>query len=394
MQLIHLEAAVIFGIVIPHISNLSNSSPLSDCLAAVDTCMSNLCKWSEEAFYDGVCQDEGCQIKGSAVCNLTIHTALDQFPSLRGCVCSWGEELCDSIQALATQCQQKPAAQQRSAVMDWQTSRLLGYVYDNSASCLDQLRVCLSDAVCNRYLVPVLQACQAQCDRDRCLLATQQLYGNIPHNVAEMLAMCECATSDHTCLEMKTSLHSGTCGGQTWICQETVNQCVEDSNCRDLLKTFRAKCWSSEDAQCSESDLQNDECITRMDPAFIRGGDSECKIAFLATLGTALHYPCACKGMHNDDLLSCNMIHDMFHNRSHFMTPGKSNSGPTKLPGNDESEQDPTGPHDYLLYPFVTMLLVAVVVLILMAVACKIWMLRKDKTKFHHPQKSHCVVIL
>ncbi|XP_034408386.1 GDNF family receptor alpha-like [Cyclopterus lumpus] len=369
MQLIHLEAAVIFGIVIPHISSLSNLSPPSDCLAAVDTCMSNLCKWSEEAFYDGVCEDEGCQIKGSAICNLTIQTVLDQFPSLHGCVCAWEEERCGSIQALATQCHQKPVG-----------------LNDNSASCLDKIGVCLSDGVCNRYLAPVLQACMSQCDRARCQSATQQFYGNMPHNVAEMLVMCECDTSDHSCLEMTTALHSGTCGGQSRICQDTVNQCVEDSNCRDLLKTFRVKCWSPEEAQCSDSDLQHDECISRMDPAFIRGEESECRIAFLATLGTALHYPCACKGMRNDDMLSCNIIHDVLHNRSHFMTPWKSSS--------DESEQGPTWSHDYLMYAFVTMLLVGVV-LIPVAVASKIWMLRrKDKIKFHHPQKSNCVVIL
>lgn len=55
-------------------------------------------------------QDEGCQIKGSEVCNLTIQTAMDQFPALRGCVCAWEEELCDSIQELAAQCPRTPGA--------------------------------------------------------------------------------------------------------------------------------------------------------------------------------------------------------------------------------------------------------------------------------------------
>lgn len=87
---------------------------------------------------------------------------------------------------------------------------------------------------------------------------------------------------------------------------------------RDLLKTFRTKCWSSEEAQCSDSDLRKDECFTQMDPALILGADSECKSAFLATLGTALHYPCTCKGVRSDDLLKCHVIHDVLHNRSHF----------------------------------------------------------------------------
>lgn len=44
------------------------------------------------------------------VCDMTIQTVLDQFPSLQGCVCTWEEELCDAIQVLATQCHRKPGA--------------------------------------------------------------------------------------------------------------------------------------------------------------------------------------------------------------------------------------------------------------------------------------------
>lgn len=106
-------------------------------------------------------------------------------------------------------------------------------MYDGAGSCFDQMEVCLRDAVCNRYLAPVAQACMTdQCDLDRCQQVTQQFYGSMPHNVAEMLLMCVCEASDQNCLHMKTALHSGTCGDQTWICQDTVDQCVEDSNCR------------------------------------------------------------------------------------------------------------------------------------------------------------------
>ncbi|KAJ4948183.1 hypothetical protein JOQ06_019720 [Pogonophryne albipinna] len=135
---------------------------------------------------------------------------------------------------------------------------------------------------------------------------------------------------------------------------------------RYLLNSFRVKCWSPEEAHCSDRDLHNDECISQMDPALILGADSKCKKAFLDTLGTALHYPCQCKGMHNDDLLTCNLIHDLLHNRSHF---------------------------SYLLFAFATAVLVGVVVLVPLAVVSKIWMLRRrDKTKFHHPEKSNCAV--
>ncbi|XP_028279649.1 GDNF family receptor alpha-like isoform X2 [Parambassis ranga] len=390
MQLIHLE--VILGTVITQISSISVSSSASDCLEAVNTCMSDLCK-TEQALNSGICGDEGCQIKGSEVCNMTIHTALDRFPSLQGCVCAWEEELCGSIQELATQCLQKPVQQKRSTLMDWQSSTLTDY--EGAGSCSDQIRVCVNDAICNRLLAPVLQACMPeQCDSERCQRVTQHFYGSMPQNMAEMLVMCECEASDQSCLQMKTGLQSGTCGDETWICQEAINRCVKESNCRHLLKTFQVKCWSSEDVQCSDSSLQTDEGFTLMDPILIRGTDAECKLAFLATLGTVLHHPCTCTGVYADDLRTCSRIHDVLHNRSHFMTSWKSSSGPSKASEISESQHVSTGPREYLLYTFAAVLLVGVVILMPLAVVSKIWMLRRsDRTKFHQLQKSNCVVI-
>ncbi|XP_069000214.1 GDNF family receptor alpha-like [Embiotoca jacksoni] len=359
MQLICLEAAVMLGIVIPQISGISISFLASDCLAAVETCKSDLCK-SEEAFHGATCEDEGCQIKGSEVCNMTIQAILDQFPSLQGCVCAWEDEPCDAIQVLATQCHRKPAVQQkRSTVMDWQSSSLIDYVYDGAKSCLDQIGVCVTDAVCNRYLAPVLQACMAErCDRERCQQVTQQFYTSMPQNIAELLVMCECGASDQSCLHMTTGLQSGTCGDETWICQDTLYQCVEDSNCRDLLKTFQGKCWSSEEAQCGDSNLRTDECFAQMDPALMLETHSECKQAFLATFGTALHHPCTCKGVHGRDLLTCNMIHDVLHNRSRLITSWKSSGGPSKPPEINESEHAQTGSHGEFLFVIQPLLLV------------------------------------
>ncbi|KAF7667069.1 hypothetical protein LDENG_00080020 [Lucifuga dentata] len=202
------------------------------------------------------------------------------------------------------------------------------------------MAVCVRDVICNRYLVPVRQACAAaQCDNTHCQQVTQQFYGSMPFNVAEMLVMCECEASDENCLHMKDILHSGTCDDEVWICQDAVVQCLQDWHCRNLLKTFQSKCWRAEDAQCSESDLGSAECISQMDPALILGVDPECRTAFLATLGTALMHPCTCKGLHKDDLLKCNRLQDIFHNRSHFMIPQK-HSEDHQPPETNESEQD------------------------------------------------------
>ncbi|KAI4813034.1 hypothetical protein KUCAC02_024388 [Chaenocephalus aceratus] len=74
-------------------------------------------------------------------------------------------------------------------------------VQNGAESCLDQMKVCINDAVCNKYLIPVSQACMApQCDHDRCEKASQQFYSSMPHDVAEIIVMlsairfCNCST--------------------------------------------------------------------------------------------------------------------------------------------------------------------------------------------------------
>lgn len=49
-------------------------------------------------------------MNGFEVCNLTVQTALDRFPSLRGCVCACQEDLCASTPAVVTQCRRQAGA--------------------------------------------------------------------------------------------------------------------------------------------------------------------------------------------------------------------------------------------------------------------------------------------
>ncbi|XP_029376226.1 GDNF family receptor alpha-like isoform X2 [Echeneis naucrates] len=342
MQLTCLEAAVILGIVLPQITSINISSATSDCLSAVNICMSDLCR-SERALYGSICNSKSLQ--------------------------------------------------KRSTLPDWASSSLNGHGY--AASCLDLMTACVSDTVCNKGLVPVLQACRGSCGHERCQQVTQAFYGSMPRNIADMLVMCDCDASNERCLHMKAALHSASCEDETQICQETVHRCLADSNCRDPLKAFQAKCWRFEDTLCNGSDAQSDECFASMDPALILGADPGCKRAFMATLGTALHRPCSCKGMHNDELKTCSNIHDVIHNRSHFVTSWKSSSGPTKPPEINNSQHNYSWSHDHLLYAFVTLVLIAVVVIMPLAFVSKIWLLRKSAKKaLRHPHKSNCVAIL
>lgn len=91
----------------------------------------------------------------------------------------------------------------------------------------------MGDAVCNKYLVPVLQACTAgPCDAGRCRRATAQFYGSTPRGVAEMLAMCECEASDQSCAHMRSALHGGACEDEAWTCQNSVVRCAQEAGCR------------------------------------------------------------------------------------------------------------------------------------------------------------------
>lgn len=119
-------------------------------------------------------------------------------------------------------------------------------MYDGAGSCLDQIAVCVSDVVCNRHLAPVLQTCVAHPCNHPCQEAVRHFYADMPHNIAEMLVMCECADSDQSCREMRATLQSGTCVEETWVCQETLSQCVEDTGCRCVAAR-------STDAGASES---------------------------------------------------------------------------------------------------------------------------------------------
>ncbi|KAK0133675.1 GDNF family receptor alpha-like [Merluccius polli] len=306
----------------------------ADCLATRDTCISDLCRDTQQqqpAVIAPACGDDGCQIKGLEVCNMSVRAILERFPSLERCMCVWAVEeeeeveeevgLCLALQALATQCHQSPAMQKRSAPsdMDWKDSSLIGVAYDRGGSCLERMTLCVRDKVCNQNLVPLLQACSraGQCNRTRCRGTALRFYGGMPAAVGDLLVMCECEPWEKDCQHMAVTLHSGTCGGDTWSCQEGVSHCLGDWSCRKRLKSFIFKCWNAESVPCGEDDA-NEECISQMNPALLLGGEAECRAAFLALMGTPVQYPCTCTGLFAGERQRCNTLSNILHNRSHF----------------------------------------------------------------------------
>uniref|UniRef100_A0A3Q3DHV1 GDNF/GAS1 domain-containing protein n=1 Tax=Hippocampus comes TaxID=109280 RepID=A0A3Q3DHV1_HIPCM len=227
----------------------------------------------------------GCQIKGTEVCNLTIQAALDRFA---GPPASLSLNL---VMMLLSHTKRRGI----DAPLRQDALHVFLFVEDAAGSCTQQMRLCVSDGVCNKNLAPVLQTCTAsQCDHESCGQETQRFYSSMPQHVAERLVMCECDPSDASCLQMEAALHGSSCLGVLYC---TSILCMFMLCCRELLTSFQAKCWSSAESYCGDITLQS-ECLRFMDPALILGGDLECRKAFVALLGTPLHHPCTCEQIH------------------------------------------------------------------------------------------------
>lgn len=109
---------------------------------------------------------------------------------------------------------------------------------------------CIEDEMCNRKIVPFVQACSAdQCKPHQCRQAMGHFYSTLPHNRAEAMVFCECDREDQECQQMKDSLHSGSCvtdESQTpWTCLEMLDSCSGDVLCRlvsNLVGNACTKC--------------------------------------------------------------------------------------------------------------------------------------------------------
>ncbi|XP_064808822.1 GDNF family receptor alpha-like [Oncorhynchus masou masou] len=498
-----VKTATVIVVLVYQMTSIKISSRSTGCFAFMEACISESA-FCEKSSLRNIChpKDGSCQIKVSKVCNMTIHSILDQYPTVRGCLCAW-EEPCTSLGLPTSQCLPETGAtilsyivqicqkshhcalvykklkdscqkgkkqcnspssqrhclslwmelqstslsnctcalsrrkcqgiwsvvnnnsciqnalealastglhdlkdrsntrkkltvhiaqQKKSSTVDWKSSSLKEYVHDIDGSCLQQMTICLHDDVCNRQMVPLVQTCLAkQCNSTRCRQVTQQLYAGLPYNIAEMFVLCECDPGDPDCLHMKEGLHSGTCGehleeARTQICLEI----FDNSAGLNRLEALLSNCWDTEDTPCS--DFAMDECTSLLDPALILGGDAKCRMALIATMGTTLQHPCTCGGLHSKDLYKCNMMREVLHNRTHFMSPVKKESTPYVPPPMSEPESGYEWLSDQLLNVFAYILLVAVVLLGVMIV----FHIRKHKgnkkPQFHPPDKN-CVVI-
>ncbi|XP_016105730.1 GDNF family receptor alpha-like [Sinocyclocheilus grahami] len=172
-------------------------------------------------------------------------------------------------------------------------------------------------------MVPFVQECNAyQCNPSQCREALRQFYSALPHNVAEKLVFCDCDREDQECQQMKASLHSGSCVSdrlQTpWTCLEALDSCSEDTLCRQIFSSYLSKCFGEKESAHETTS----EWLSRLDPDFFLGHDLQCRVAFVETMGSILHHPCTCDGLHHHDQYKCNELKHIFQDKSLFTLSG------------------------------------------------------------------------
>ncbi|XP_053476530.1 GDNF family receptor alpha-like isoform X2 [Ictalurus furcatus] len=331
------------------------------CLSLMQPCVSpDLCR-SEQTLLRNVClsEDSSCQMQSSDGCNMTIQAILAHS---RECMCT-DEDPCNILQLLASFCHSyldvEPsrapdksrlatgqASRQANGLHphsdhhlpipvhennpkeEWKESRLLTYVPAPDISCVQEMTLCIQDEVCNRQLVPFVQSCSApQCEERLCRLAARHFYSSLPEKVAEMLVFCQCMTDDQDCQHFQTLLNSNSCKQdktEQWNCLEMLDNCTGEKICSE---------------------------------------NKECRLAFVATMGSVLQSPCTCHGLDHHNLYRCNVLQQAIHNRSYFRPQGlKENLSSTKSKVN-KSQQEHSWLNDQSLYIVVAVCVVALVII-------------------------------
>lgn len=83
---------------------------------------------------------------------------------------------------------------------------------------------------------------------------------------------------------------------------------------RQLSNRYLSKCFGAED---SAYDLTSD-WLNLINPDNFLGEDLQCRVAFVETMGSVLHHPCTCDGLHHHDQYKCNELKQIFQDKSLF----------------------------------------------------------------------------
>ncbi|KAM9002944.1 GDNF family receptor alpha-like [Sarcophilus harrisii] len=188
-------------------------------------------------------------------------------------------------------------------------------------SCLEAAQICVGDVTCNKQLALYIKACSATgrpCNLTQCQAAIRFFYQNMPFNIGQMLALCDCAPADIPCQKSKDVLHNNSCAGNVVpppSCLDIIHSCQDDEICRSHYETFQSKCWRHVTEKC----YFDETCINTFNKEDITcSADDTCKAAYIDTLGTILHVQCTCSSIPFTEQPLCEIFYHMLQSKSCF----------------------------------------------------------------------------
>ncbi|XP_077015544.1 GDNF family receptor alpha-like, partial [Tamandua tetradactyla] len=325
-------AVVVFQAIGLSLEIDSTAQIISDCAQLREQCISDTsgCKHAWTTMEDACnVSDPGnpCKMRDSSSCNLSIQSLVESNFQFKGCLCT-DSLSCTIGKLLGKQCIIKSDNMKEDNKFKWDLTTFSYHGFQGIRSCLEVAEACVGDVVCNAQLAPYLKACSANgnlCDVKHCQAAIRFFYQNLPFNIAQMLAFCDCAQSDIPCQQSREALHSKPCAGNIVpppTCLNVIHSCRNDELCRRRYWTFQSKCWQRVTGKCQEDET----CISSLsNQDFTCSGNDDCKAAYIGTLGTVLQVQCTCRAITQSEEPLCKVFQHMLHRRSCFNYPTLSN---------------------------------------------------------------------
>ncbi|KAM7229006.1 hypothetical protein CapIbe_019122 [Capra ibex] len=302
-----------------------STSQTTDCTYLRELCLSDAdgCKHAWRIMEDACSvSDPGntCQMKNSSSCDLSIQSLVESNLQFKDCLCS-DDLYCTFNKLLGKKCINESDNIKEDNKYKWNRTTLSYHGSRGVQSCLEVAEVCVGDALCNAQLALYLKACSADgelCDVKHCQAAIRFFYQNMPFNIAQMLAFCDCAPADEPCQQSREALHSRPCAVNrvpTPTCLDVIHSCQDDELCRRRYRTFQAKCWRHVMRKCHEDET----CIGTLSKQDLTcSGSDDCKAAYIGTLGTVLQVQCTCRTITQSEESLCEIFQHMLHRKSCF----------------------------------------------------------------------------
>ncbi|CAD7677972.1 unnamed protein product [Nyctereutes procyonoides] len=307
-----------------------STSQTTDCTHLREQCLSDAdgCKHAWRIMeYSCNVSGNPCKMKDSSICNLSIQSLVENNFQFEDCLCT-DNLYCTINKLLGEQCMNESGNMKEDNQSKWNLTTLPYHGIKGIQSCLEVAEACVGDVVCNTQLAAYLKACSANgnlCDVKHCQAAIRFFYQNMPFNIAQMLAFCDCAPSDIPCQQSKEALHSKPCAVNVVpppSCLDVIHSCRNDELCRRRYRTFQSKCWQHMIRKCHEDEL----CISTLSQQDLTcSGSDDCKAAYIGTFGTVLQVQCTCRTTTQSEESLCKIFQHMLHGRSCFDYPTLSN---------------------------------------------------------------------